>query len=70
MTLRNNPSLGHVAATEWLKVVKLEAMEEVAAFATFKAELGGGLSGDSSCQFRGHLCEQDKLVLPLRPRAT
>lgn len=36
------PSLGRVAAAGWLKAVELEELPEVAAFATFKAELGGG----------------------------
>jgi len=36
------PALGRVAATGWLKFVELEELPEVAAFATFKAELGGG----------------------------
>jgi predicted nucleic acid-binding protein len=36
------PVLGRVAAAGWLKAAELEELPEVAAFAAFKAELGGG----------------------------
>jgi predicted nucleic acid-binding protein len=36
------PALGRVAASGWLKIVELQELPEVAAFAGFKAELGGG----------------------------
>jgi hypothetical protein len=36
------PSLGSAAAGGWLKQVKLEELQEIAAFARYKGELGGG----------------------------
>jgi predicted nucleic acid-binding protein len=36
------PSLGTVAGGGWLKQVELERLEELAAFARYKGELGGG----------------------------
>ena len=36
------PSLGSVAAAGWLKQVELEELSELAAFARYKGELGGG----------------------------
>jgi predicted nucleic acid-binding protein len=36
------PSLGSVAASGWLKQVELEELSELAAFARYKGELGGG----------------------------
>lgn len=36
------PSLGSVAAAGWLKQVELEELPELAAFARYKGELGGG----------------------------
>ena len=36
------PSLGNAAAGDWLKVVELQEIPELAAFARYKGELGGG----------------------------
>jgi hypothetical protein len=36
------PSLGNAAAGGWLKQVELEELAELAAFARYKGELGGG----------------------------
>jgi predicted nucleic acid-binding protein len=36
------PALGTVASQGWLKAVQLEELGELVAFATYKAELGGG----------------------------
>ncbi len=36
------PSLGSAAAGDWLKPVELEELTELAAFARYKGELGGG----------------------------
>jgi hypothetical protein len=36
------PSLGSAAAGDWLKQVELEELPEIAAFARYKGELGGG----------------------------
>jgi predicted nucleic acid-binding protein len=36
------PSLGSAAAGGWLKEVELEELQEIAAFARYKGELGGG----------------------------
>lgn len=36
------PPLGSVAASGWLKQIELERLEELAAFARYKGELGGG----------------------------
>ena len=40
--LRDHPSLTKVIAAQWIDVVELIEIEEVVAFARFKAELGGG----------------------------
>jgi predicted nucleic acid-binding protein len=37
-----HPSLGSATASAWLKQVELEELTELAAFARFKGELGGG----------------------------
>lgn len=37
------PSLGSAAAGDWLEQVELEELQEIAAFARYKGELGGGL---------------------------
>lgn len=37
-----HPSIGKVLSVPWLTVVELLEVEEVIAFARFKAELGGG----------------------------
>lgn len=37
-----HPSLARVISASWLEVVELRKIEEVAAFARYKAELGGG----------------------------
>ncbi len=36
------PALGTVTALNWLHAVDLEEVEEIVAFARYKAELGGG----------------------------
>jgi hypothetical protein len=36
------PSLGNATAGGWLKRVELEELQEIAAFARYKGELGGG----------------------------
>jgi len=36
------PSLGSAQQGDWLKQVELEGLEELAAFARYKDELGGG----------------------------
>jgi predicted nucleic acid-binding protein len=39
----NHPSLERAAAAGWLKQVELEELAELAAFARYKGELGGGM---------------------------
>lgn len=40
--IRDYPSLGSVTDGGWLKQVELEELAEIAAFARYKGELGGG----------------------------
>ncbi len=40
--ISGNPSLGSAVAGGWLKQVELEGLPELAAFARYKGELGGG----------------------------
>lgn len=42
--LSSHPSLGRVLSAGWLEVVDLDEIDEVVAFARYKAELGGGLT--------------------------
>lgn len=41
--LPEHPSLARVLSAQWIDVVKLVEVDEVVAFARYKAELGGGL---------------------------